>query len=84
MTQSGINKAIKILDIKKKQPFIDAHITEAYNMGICALKKQIPKKPAFKENDNYYCPNCCTNYKIIDQYDYCPKCGQRIDWSMDL
>ena len=54
------------------------------------VEKEIPKKPYFKFGgfadgypvyDTWICPNCCENYETeVDKYDYCPKCGQRIDW----
>lgn len=32
--------------------------------------------------DMYDCPNCGTTYEIdYDDYDFCPNCGQAIDWS---
>lgn len=32
--------------------------------------------------DMYECPNCGETYEIeCDHYDYCPKCGQRMDRS---
>lgn len=56
-----------------------------------ALGKQIPKKPLL-EGDGYYdgemvydgwrCPNCDVYFEIDGEaYKYCPKCGQRIDWT---
>lgn len=55
------------------------------------VKKEIPKKPYFESDgdwegepvyDTWICPNCCEHYETeCDHYDYCPKCGQRIDWS---
>lgn len=31
--------------------------------------------------DTWYCPNCNAMYELeYDDYDYCPKCGQKIDW----
>ena len=59
---------------------------------INALEKQIPKK-ATLEGDGYapdgtfvfniwICPCCRTRYEVdYDDYDYCPNCGQKIDWS---
>lgn len=55
------------------------------------LEKQIPKKPNY-EGDGYYngqpvydtwiCPCCEEMYEVdYDEYDYCPNCGQKIDWS---
>lgn len=32
--------------------------------------------------DTWDCPRCGVSYEIdYDQYDYCPNCGQKIDWS---
>ena len=69
------------------------YITEALNMAIEALEKQIPKKPKEKEENQYStfydCP-CCGGYLVskIDgelccgqEYKYCYHCGQAIDWS---
>lgn len=57
-----------------------------------ALEKQIPKKPdlindGYDDNcnliyDTWICPCCQTEYELdYDKYQYCPNCGQRIDWS---
>ena len=53
--------------------------------AIEALEKQIPKKPKHIETDGFgYCPNCgeCAEtigYDAI-QFNFCDKCGQRLDW----
>ena len=52
------------------------------------IEKQIPKKPdvsAYNEDGSllmYKCPSCASPYDVDydGQYDYCPKCGQLIDW----
>lgn len=32
--------------------------------------------------DMWNCPSCGSSYEIdYDHYDYCPSCGQKIDWS---
>lgn len=32
--------------------------------------------------DMYDCPNCGKHYELdYEEYDYCPKCGQKLDWS---
>ena len=61
-------------------------------MIVQALEKQIPKKTIY-EGDGYapdgsfifdiwICPRCCKRYEVdYDDYDYCPNCGQKIDWS---
>lgn len=56
-----------------------------------AMEKQKPKTPDIwgdgcdkKGNiiyDMYDCPNCGKSYEIEgEKYDYCPSCGQAIDW----
>ena len=55
------------------------------------VKKEIPKKPFFESDgyadgypvyDTWICPKCGTNYEVdSDKFDYCPKCGQKLDWS---
>ena len=64
----------------------------ALEMAINALEKQIPKKPTY-EGDGYapdgmfiwgewICPCCGRRYEVdYDDYDYCPDCGQKLDWS---
>ena len=54
------------------------------------VKKEIPKKPFFESDgcadgypvyDTLICPRCGHNYETeFDHYNYCPHCGQRIDW----
>lgn len=62
-------------------------LSKAYEV----LEKQIPKNP-YIWGDGYYngelildmydCPNCEKSYETeCDKYDYCPSCGQKIDWS---
>ena len=32
--------------------------------------------------DTWDCPRCGVSYEVdYDDYDYCPNCGQKIDWS---
>lgn len=56
------------------------------------VDKAVPKKPFYEadgydENgeliyDTWICPNCNHYYEVdYDDYDYCPNCGQAIDWS---
>lgn len=50
-----------------------------------------PKKPTYEGDgysdgqmvyDTWICPCCDTEYEVdYDEYDYCPNCGQKIDWS---
>ncbi len=56
-----------------------------------AKEKRIPKMPytwgdGYSNGDPVYdmyeCPNCGEEYEIDGgKYDFCPKCGQAIDWS---
>ena len=66
---------------------------DAIEYAIKCAKKQIPKKPSFEGDgyddegeliyDTWVCPNCETNYECgYDIYDFCPHCGQAIDWSV--
>ena len=43
-----------------------------------ALEKQIPKK--LKDDGWLYCPICGRDV-LMDKFDYCPDCGQALDWS---
>lgn len=49
-----------------------------------ALEKQIPKKPKVSHLGFDICP-MCKSHEVRSTYgsrqDYCPYCGQRIDWS---
>lgn len=55
-------------------------------------QKEIPQKPTFDGDgyapdgtavwDEWICPYCGSRYEVdYDEYDYCPNCGQRIDWA---
>ena len=89
-----VQKAIKILDYIAGENILykmgDKEIS-AIEMAMEALEKQIPKKP-YLEGDGYadgylvydtwICPHCEKHYEVdYDDYDYCPNCGQKIDWS---
>lgn len=64
---------------------------EKVEMIVNALEKQVVKKPHLW-GDGYYngeliidmydCPNCEKSYELeCEEYDYCPNCGQKLDWS---
>ena len=57
-----------------------------------ALEKQIPKKPTFEGDgyaddgelmyDTWICPCCEKDYELdYEEYEFCPNCGQALDWS---
>ena len=95
MTENKENKAIKILQrdlqIQLENKALPDGI-EAIQIAIQALEKQIPKKPTYEGDgyapdgtfvfDEWLCPCCGKRYEVdYDDYDYCPNCGQKIDWS---
>ena len=97
MTENEAIKNIKdILDECTKSEEAVCYVTDvdapALEMAINALEKQIPKKPTY-EGDGYapdgmfiwgewICPCCGRRYEVdYDDYDYCPDCGQKLDWS---
>lgn len=43
--------------------------------------KQIPQKPILAgDYKGWYCPTCDKYYTKYERHNYCPNCGQRIDW----
>lgn len=58
-------------------------ITEALNMAIEALEKQIPKKP-YLDNDNgvYEKEHCPTCHRSLFPNDHHCRCGQALDWDI--
>lgn len=63
-----------------------------YETAIEALEKQLPEKPIFEGDgfdelgdivfDEWLCPLCNARYEVdYQEYDYCPSCGQKLDWS---
>ena len=65
------DRAIEILDPEHREHYesIDP-INDACRMGMEALKKQLPMKPR--------CPICG---RVAIYENFCPDCGQAIDWS---
>lgn len=50
---------------------------------IDAIMKAVPQKPRIYElgGDYYYkCPWMACDENITKWYNYCPKCGQKLDW----
>ena len=54
------------------------------------MDKSKARKPTLEYNshadgnpvyDTWKCPDCGTDYDYDDKYNYCPNCGQHIDWS---
>ena len=93
MDEKKVREAIE--DFKKLAELLqnkESVAVEHCNIAIEALEKQLPKKPTYEGDgyapdgtfvyDAWECPNCGECYEVdYDDYDYCPKCGQKIDWS---
>ena len=60
-------------------------VTTYAKLSIEALEKQIPKKVKniIKRPNGLYgnCPDC--NHALLKE-NYCPRCGQAIDWSEEV
>lgn len=56
-----------------------------------AREKQTAKRPDYEGDgyadgqlvyDTWICPCCGKRYEVeYDEYDYCPNCGQKLDWN---
>ena len=61
-------------------------VVEAKKIAVAAIDKQIPKPVLVtKESYRFFCPYCYSGdeaimYDSCASYDYCTKCGQRLDW----
>lgn len=90
MTESEAIEGLGILNNGLNEAFVNAdELSEALQMAIQALEKQIPKKPQNKKYSFYphstllkskygECPNC-KSIQVDDEY--CANCGQKLDWS---
>ena len=62
---------------------------EEIKISIEALKKQIPKKPTRTRGKYGHTECACCGWVVesfcgdLEQYPFCPNCGQAIDWSGD-
>lgn len=86
-------RAIEILNPEHREHYDSIEtVNEACRMGMVAIGYRIKKKPdyigdGYDENseliyDTWLCPNCEHEYEVnYDDYDYCPNCGQAIDWT---
>ena len=61
-------------------------VVEAKKIAVGAIEKQIPKPVLVtKKTCRFFCPCCygddeAIRYDYCAPYDYCTKCGQRLDW----
>lgn len=91
MTESEAIEAIQF-DLKIGGEIHSKVLRDAVDVAIQALEKQIAKKPTYDGDgyapdgtfvwDEWICPCCGTRYEVdYDEHDFCPNCGQKIDWS---
>lgn len=86
---SGIELAKISCRLKQLEKYVDIGTLEEVRE---AVEKQREKKPTYDGDgyapdgtfvwDEWICPKCGKRYEVdYDDYDYCPNCGQHIDWS---
>lgn len=84
MTES---EAIKLAEEQKE--IFGGSMNELMDVAIKAFEKQIPKKPVLVNRPHAgvkvpVCSSCSTPecyYPLFSKLNYCPNCGQRLDWS---
>lgn len=70
-----IERAIEILDPEHRENYESIELVEkACYMGMEALKRKLPMKPRC----DIACPICG---RVAIYKNFCPDCGQAIDWS---
>lgn len=55
----------------------------AFKFAIEALEKRIPQKPKVDDDGYWFCPSCGLYDIECDKPDYCPMCGQALDWEVE-
>ena len=58
-------------------------LCNAYKLLKEYMRKETPARPSYSEEMKHYvCPRCSL---VIpkDEYEFCPDCGQRLDWTTD-
>lgn len=56
-------------------------VSEAKNIAVQALEKQVSKKPDFTEDKEFALCPCCNGKGLFNKQKYCDNCGQKLDWS---
>ena len=82
MNNIAQNEVIEILmDIQSD--WEDGVEYEAFNVALTAVEKQIPRKPLKEFNGIQILKMCLCGgeaYSYPSSFNYCPYCGQKIDW----
>lgn len=79
----GIDTKTAIKILSGTQPYAmdsDYYYKKAVGLAISTLEKQTPKKPSFQDSEIFECPSCEWKRSIGGKQNYCPTCGQAIDW----
>ena len=91
--KSMIERNITPEDMEEYMKFEDECISEEFTLKslLEAGEKQKAKRPYYEGDgysdghivyDTWICPCCGKHYEVdYDDYDFCPACGQCIDWS---
>lgn len=91
--KSMIERNITTEDMEEYMKFEDECISEGFTFKslLEAGEKQKAKRPDYEGDgysdghlvyDTWICPCCGKHYEVdYDDYDFCPACGQCIDWS---
>lgn len=85
-TEEAVKMLERIQDPEPYEPQITKSAYEALQMGIDALKKEIPTKPIVNTGNirklipfSINCPSC--GLDLTTKVTRCEGCGQIIDWS---
>lgn len=75
-----IKKAIEHYEYGISHDIFSEPVTTYAKLAVEALEKQIPKQPTTFGRDLFDCAFCG---RVLKKYshNYCPKCGQALDWS---
>ena len=88
MTYEEVIDNLKYL-INEDCTYTQHDFVEEIKISIEALKKQIPKKPTRTRGKYGHTECACCGWIVesfcgdLEQYPFCPNCGQAIDWSDD-
>ena len=86
MTHEELVKKLK--DEAAESDLFDEKEEEWFSMIIDALEKQIPKKPTMTRGKYGHTECACCGWVVesfcgdLEQYPFCPNCGQAIDWEV--
>lgn len=90
LTFNELNREAKSMAIKALEEIQQYHAIGTVEECRAAVEKQKVKRPDYEGDgyadghlvyDTWICPNCSKHYEVdYDNYDYCPDCGQKLDW----